>query len=412
IYFIAVAIAFFLPADVSLGFGLGPFLWALVVGILSTLFGIPMNGTLEGRSMWLGVNCRAFVVFGACVGLFIMLLYTGRHYYVNLFRGAFLKEKEPVEVYERWAARAVIFLFPAMVCYLAVIAHIPWLYAFLYVLISLIGSIVTARVIAETGLFHIQIMMFPCVLAWGFFGVRAIGLQHLLIMQLVSMVLLIDPREKLMPFVVNSLKLGEKESVKTGKLGLGMLAALIVGLAVALPVTLYLQYRFGLTNDGWAERMVPQFGFDNAASLKNRLQGQGLTLFDEKGAPGPALVGEGLRTLSPVKYVLPAFAGGLAITLLFSILRLRLSWWPLHPIMFALWATNHMPHFALSFLIGWFLKIIIMQYGGARMVDKVKPIMFGFMAGEILGAFLPCVVGIITWMITGKMPAVFRILPG
>ena len=133
-----------------------------------------------------------------------------------------------------------------------VLIGLDWQLAVLYTLGLVMIFLVMGRIVAETGLFFIQPYTFPCVVLWGIMGAKALGPEALLIMLLMSMVLLIDPREALMPFVVNSLKLVDMHKAKVGKAGVFCVAAVIVGLAVALPLTLYFQYDLGCNkSDGW-----------------------------------------------------------------------------------------------------------------------------------------------------------------
>jgi hypothetical protein len=114
---------------------------------------------------------------------------------------------------------------------------------------------------------------------------------------------------------------------------------------------------------------------------------------------------------SPSGACVVALVAGIVLVLVFTVARLRLSWWPLHPLMFALWATNHVMHFAWSFMIGWAVKLLVVKYGGNPMYERLKPLMVGLVAGEVLGAFLPCIVGWIYWLATGEAKP-FHVLPG
>jgi hypothetical protein len=113
---------------------------------------------------------------------------------------------------------------------------------------------------------------------------------------------------------------------------------------------------------------------------------------------------------SPSGICVASLVAGVGLVLVFTVARLRLSWWPLHPLMFALWATNHVRRFAWSFLIGWAVKMLVVKYGGNRSYEHLKPLMVGLVAGELLGAFVPCIVGWIYWMATGEARPYF-VLP-
>jgi hypothetical protein len=42
---------------------------------------------------------------------------------------------------------------------------------------------------------------------------------------------------------------------------------------------------------------------------------------------------------------------------------------------------------------------------------RLKPLMFGLIAGEMLGGLTPMVVGLVYWLVTGQLPKVFNVLP-
>jgi hypothetical protein len=405
IFFIVIGLAYFVANDVSLSLSVGAVLWALIVGAFAG-YGINLEASVEGTGWWMSVTPRLFIIFGSCLGIFMVLAYTGRRYYRSVALNAFgRKSGDDIGPAETWAFRAFVVLFSLFVVLLAWGADVSLFYALLYTLVAVIGFVVTARVIAETGLLHIQIMIFPCIILWGLFGARMIGVKALLVMQLVSVVLFVDPRESLMPFMVNSLKLLERRGAKLGKPAIWAMVALVAGLAVGLPVTLYIQYDRGLTGDGWAEHMCPKFPFENAVALRNKYEAQGLA-----GAKTETVAEQ--TGFKPIMVCVYALFTGLALVILFTVARLRLTWWPLHPLMFALWATDHVKHFAVSFFVGWAVKVLIVKYGGNYDYDRLKPLMVGLIAGEVLGAFMPCVIGFFFWLITGQPPMAFRVLPG
>lgn len=412
VYFIAIGIAYFIPQEISLAFGFGPFLWVIIVAILAT-HGINPNSAMEGTNWWMGISPKAFLTFGSCFGVFLSILYTGRNYYKAVFsRSVGLKTGESLENHEVWAGRAFALFAFLFISQLAILARVGFAMAILYAAIIFIMAIVTARVIAETGLFHIQIMVFPCVILWGIIGVQGINPNVLLVLQIVSMVLLIDPRESLMPFMVNSLKVLEHRSVKLGRATICTAAAIVLGLAVGLPVTMYMQYDNGATGDRWAEDTVPKMPFDNAVAAQNRLKARGV--FDAAGSgPRTDAVQPGFASkISPNSICVWSLLIGMGLSIGAMVARLRWRWWPIHPLLFVLWATGHIRHFAGAFIIGWLIKVLVTRYGGNRVYEQLKPVMIGLIAGEVFGAVVPCIVGGICWLITGEMPTPFRILPG
>ncbi|MBD3349112.1 MAG: hypothetical protein GF400_07960 [Candidatus Eisenbacteria bacterium] len=407
IYMTAVGIAYFVPTDVALALGIGPWLWALVAGAFAA-FGFALDGVLEGGSWYIGVKPSTFVLFGANMGLFASMVYTGRHYYRSVLKQSFVPgaegEATPNEVL---ACRLFLGLMAAFVLYAAFFAEIGIVLAALYAGILVMLFVVMSRLIAEAGLFYIQPYVFPCVVLWGLFGVNALGLTVLLAMQMLTVVLFIDPRESLMPFMTNSLKLLERRGARRGRTAWIAMGAVVLGLAVALPVTLYIQYDQGSTIwEGWAERAVTRMPFDNAVKVGQRLDAQGM-LDDVTSAGG----GWRPSRISPNWTCIVATLAGLAAVTVFSVVRLRFPGWPVHPILFVTWCTEPVRRLCASFLIGWALKSLVVRYGGGKMHERLKPLAIGLVAGEILGALVPVAIGVIYYLVKGVPPRAFHVLP-
>ena len=112
----------------------------------------------------------------------------------------------------------------------------------------------------------------------------------------------------------------------------------------------------------------------------------------------------------PDKKLMLAFGATLGLVLLFATARRRFPWWPLHPILFVMLGTWETKIMAFSFLLGWLAKVAATHLGGHRVYEKVKPMMIGLIAGEILAATIPMVVGAIYYLITGRIPPAFYVV--
>ena len=222
------------------------------------------------------------------------------------------------------------------------------------------------------------------------------------------MILVMDPRESLMPFMSNSLRLLELRRERLGRTALWCGAAVLLGLAVALPLTFYIQYDQGNAIwESWAEQCVPTMQFQNAIAVKRKLDAQGML------DSSLAYAGwERFRHLAPNAACLWGFAAGLVLVLLFSAARLRFRNWPLHPLLFVTWCTTHIHAFAGAFLLGSLVKWGVLKYGGNRTYNRVRPLMIGLIAGEVLGALLPSIVGAIYYFATGERPKAFQVMLG
>jgi hypothetical protein len=184
--------------------------------------------------------------------------------------------------------------------------------------------------------------------------------------------------------------------------------ALVLGLAIALPLTLYFQYDRGVSwADSWSSKATPRMQFDNIRMVKEKL--------DVQGRLEEAEDVSGLRRfarMKPNSACMIALVAGVLLVLGFVAARIRFPWWPLHPVLFLTWATEPQWRLCGAFIVGWLIKRMTTKYGGAKVYQQMKPLMIGLIAGEVMGAIVPSVIGVIYYSCTGDPPKPFWVLPG
>ena len=402
VYFSFIGIAYLIAADVSLAVGLGPFVFRYLGGVLRD-YGIPVgSGTRFAPRIDRGV------VYGGYIGMFLAMLYTGRHYYLNLVRRiSWLPSNEDIPEAAVWGGRIFVVFISFFVAILALIG-LDWQLAALYALLMVVIFVVMGRIIAETGLFFIAPYLYPCVLIYSVFGQKAIGPQSLMILFVVTCGILIDPRETLMPYLVNGVKLADDCKARIGRAMVFSVVAIGLGLLVATPLTLYIHYDKGVNwNDGWASRMVPKFAPTEVARIRRELTAQG-KLEESEQTSGFS------RFLSPSPHRAGtiAFLFGLGGVLLCMAGRLRFAKWPVHPVIFLVWGGWAGYQTAWPFLIGGGLKLATVKYGGAKAYHRMKPLMFGLIAGDMLAGIGITVFGICYYFVTGEVPKHYLVLLG
>ncbi|MDA0745977.1 MAG: hypothetical protein O2954_05620 [bacterium] len=80
---------------------------------------------------------------------------------------------------------------------------------------------------------------------------------------------------------------------------------------------------------------------------------------------------------------------------LLALLRTWFPWWPLHPLGLAFQYTTGPRYYALSILMVWAAKLLIVHYGGPRMYEKAKPFFYGTVIGYCVGIGIAQVVDLI-----------------
>ena len=154
------------------------------------------------------------------------------------------------------------------------------------------------------------------------------------------------------------------------------------------------------------KRDVPSFAFDTTSKEMDKLASAG-TLQDAGAVTGLAR----FAGISADHRFLMAAGVGLVLVLLLNWARLRWNWWPLHPVLFLVWATVPMAHFAPSFLLGWMVRSAVVRLGGGRGYQKIKPLMYGLIAGDLLGGMLFMGVGVVYYLLNNVRPKLYQIFP-
>ncbi|HEX2949312.1 MAG TPA: DUF6785 family protein [Armatimonadota bacterium] len=404
LYFTAIAFAYFLSTDVSLALGIGPIIWFTVVGILMS-YGISVGGVMTHTP-----TIATFMTFGAYLGFLMVLIFIGRRFYKEIFQRALCLSRSISDKHAEcvWGARLFLAAMLVFIASLCIFGKLDWIMAVVFTVFVVMNFLVISRILAETGAFFIQSNMYASAVLVGLFGGEGLGTSTLIILVMLTAVFLTDPREAFMPFMVNSFKLLDQKAVKIGKVSGFVVVALLLGIGIALPVSMYFQYSRGADrSDKWACEQVPSSGFNAVLSTEQKLEAQGKL---EQASTVSAL--GHFANFSPDPKFMLALGAGLLLTLLFTVGRLRFTKWPIHPVMFLIWNTYPGYAFAFSFLIGWLVKVLATKYGGGKGYRTIKPLMFGLIAGEMTAGLIIIIIGAIYYLKTGQSPQSFRITPG
>ena len=404
LYFSVIGVAYLVSTDVSFSFALVPFVGAMAMGMLSS-YGISFYGGGEHRaSVYTSLNIGSFIAF---VG---MAAYFGRRHYWNVFRRSVgLGQGEGLLDSEVWGAR--VFMCCILLCIGLMMGHgLPLPFALLYMFMISVFYIGVSRVVAQTGLLVMKPAWVPHILLLGLFGGRAVGPTAALIAMFFSAVLFAEGRETVMPYICNSLNLlsREGEGERLGRIAAWAAASATIGLLVGLTVTLCLQYAHGtdMAAGGWFTRSVPSYPFEISTGIAQRLESQGVLEESDNYSPM-----ERLQAIRPERKFAISFVVGAVLVVLCYIGRIRIANFPLNPAVFLLWSWYHCAKLTFSFFIGWAIKAAATRYGGWHYVQKVQVIMFGMIAGDMLGAFIPSLISGLYYLIVGEPPPSFNIMP-
>jgi hypothetical protein len=402
VYGSVVAFAFFLSSSVSFSLGIAEILYMAFAGTLLG-YGIQIEGgLLEGTG-------STMMRFGSFLAVFVMIAYTGRHYFSKVARSLLSSVRSPdVPPYVAWAARVAVISIVLTIGMLRT-AGVGWGFATAFVALELVIFVVMSRMIAETGTFFMHHAWAPVGILTGLLGFGAIGPSSYIALALATSIFSVDSREIFMPFFVNGIKMIDRNDGPTpSKVAPFMLVVIVAGLVVAGVTTLLLQYNHGAAQAGnnFATDWLPLIAFDGLAQRIASATADG-TLASSTFVDGWAR----FAAIKPDTGAIPWLAIGLGIGFGAAVARLRWPFWPLHPIAFLVWSTYPIAMFGPSFLLGWMIKSAVVGTSGARGYHQVKPLMVGVIAGELVSGLGWMLFGAAYYYATGRAPVTYSIFP-
>ena len=175
-----------------------------------------------------------------------------------------------------------------------------------------------------------------------------------------------------MPFQLEGFKMAERSKINYTGIFWAMMLATVVGTIVAFWVILHLLYDKGAASSTLGPPNVPMI-FGNEPW--NRMDGW-------LKAPEPADMAR-----------LTAIIVGFSVTLVLNSLRMKLGWFPFHPVGYAVSSSWSMHLLWLPMFLAWIIKLVILRYGGLKLYRKALPFFLGVILGE-------CIMGSL-WTITG-----------
>lgn len=402
IFLSVVAFTFFLTTEVSLSLGISLIVWAAVGGFL-------VANAIPLRSDWAGADNYNMLMAGAFIGVCLVVLYIGRRHYWDVARASIgFRRGAETPSYSVWAMRVLV------LCVLGAVAllsqqGLDWVLGLPLVLLFLMIFLVIARVNAETGAFFIQTGFMPMAVVVALFGIDAIGPTAYLLMAVASFMIVSDPREAIMAHLANGMQIGDRPGrVSPGRLGPIIGVMVVVGFAAALVTVLTLQHNFGANQrDTWARNSVATMPLDRMSAHISDLSSTG-TLEASMQVRGL----DRLRAISADPNNLGWLGLGAGLVLATAVARLRLPWWPIHPVLFVFWGTYPCAQFWFSFLLGWLIKAAVVKVSGAKGYHAVKPMMIGVIGGELTAGMLWLLWGAAYYFWTGLQPKSYFMFPG
>jgi hypothetical protein len=405
IYFTVIAFGMLLQTRVAGSLALSPYAY-LAVSAIALGNGIDLS---EGGEP----NHFTRFIFGTHCGLLLMIIYGGRRYYGSIAAGivGFGDQAKPQYRTAIWAGRAWIALVIIAVA-LLISSGLSIVMATGFVLMVYLLHVAISRVVMETGFFMAQGMWRPIYILVSIFGAEVIGPTPFVILCIASMMITTGYQEMLMPHALHALHLTDRATGQaTRRLTPWALIIIIAAFLVAGSASALVLHNRGVDfGVEYQARSWPSGPFNRLTQLTSDLSARGSLAESTAAVQNQGAA----RFLSPQpqKAELLGIGLGAALVIGCAVARLRLAWWPLHPVFFIVLGSWSSCVFCASFLIGWLAKLALVRVGGARGFAMAKPLIIGLIAGEVFMAMVGIAIGAIYFLISGLSPPYYGIFIG
>lgn len=380
-YPLVIGLTYFLPLDV--GFSLWFFyLFTKFENVAATAMGYhdPGASLASARLPYVGEQSA-----GAFIGVALFALYGMRSHLRAVMlnalrpRSAIDDENEPMPY--RLAVFGGLAGFGCLVWFGAAIG-MSWYIPIIYFALYYLYVITFTRIRAEAGLpwgYGPDMNVHDLMKAAG--GTRAFTLPNQ-----VGLNLLLwhdmDMRCCEMPNQLEAIKIGESSRMNLRHVAAVIVLASIIGALSSWAAVLTVYYHYGAATakvNDWRTSV----GSTPWRTLKDWI--------DNPTRPDmPRLEGVGV---------------GFVVTAFLTAMRTRFTWWPFHPIGYAVAGTFTMPWLWCATFVGWVLKMLIIRYGGMSSYRKHLPFFLGLILGDYITGS--------TWAIYGSISGVrtYRAFP-
>ncbi len=393
----AVAFTFFLASDIGFSMGIAS-LVTLAAHLVLIRIGIDVAaGSVGGVTQWVNM--------GSFVGYALVLIYIGRTYYWRTFKQSVtFRAQSDTYAGAAWAGRFFLLACAGLV-WMLITAGAGWPVAVVTVGALVLMFLVLARINAEAGVFFYKPAWDIWIAVAGLFSLPVLGPKATIIVCMFGIVLMADPFEALIPYVVNGLKISDLAGIKPARTGAAQTGAFVVALAVAVPVAIWACYNFGTGGTGVGTEWS-QLPFNLAERSITQLNITGQLQQVNNYSPWQRLM-----NIDPSSRFLWSVGVGIGLVILIGSLRLRWPWWPLHPIVLLGFGAWTMGKFGASFLLGWLIKTLVMRLGGPKAYQQARNLMMGVIAGDLCGGFVYMATRYAYYAVTGlRAPGAMNVL--
>ena len=315
--------------------------------------------------------------FGAYMGICVFAILVSRRHFINIFRH-FAGAKTDIDDKEEPISyrSAVWFLVfgSVFLTWFSMRAGLSLMLVIAFWLIFFAMSIAVTRMRAELGPpAHDLHAAGPDRILPVLLGPRAVGTQNLNVFSLYFWFNRAY-RSHAMPFQLEGFKMAERTRMNYRGLFVAMVIATVVGTIVAFWVILHLLYQRGAASADVGPPNVPMiFGWEPWSRMEGWVR-----------SPEP-----------PDLNRAGAIVVGFGATIVLNSLRMKIGWFPFHPVGYAVSSSWSMHLLWLPMFIAWLVKLVMLRYGGLRLYRRALPFFLGVILGECVAGSVWTIVGIV-----------------
>jgi hypothetical protein len=373
VYFTFIGITYFISGRVAFS------LWFF--------FMLKQAASMQSRAMGAEIQDAAWADqhLGAAFAFFAGVLFIGRAHFLTILKQMFRgpRDGEARGAYVSyaivgWTLAACV---AVMAAWLTVVGVSP-LWTAMIVLFILVTHVVTARIVAQTGLVFIRTHASVPQL-YTALPTSAMTPKDVYFGGIFTLLGPYTTRESLLPFTQHAIQVNEQTSPGRPQrrwLLVAIVLALVVGFPIGAASHLHMYYHHSMalnttsTNvESWESLEVWPRDFLQTPVERHA---QGAFAQPQHRPWLQMAIGAGVMTFLQ------------AMALLFSS-------WPFAPVGYLTMGTYYLNNAWFSILIGWVCKVAVVRFGGSRLFEKGKPFFVGLAVGEALAALIWILVGLV-----------------
>lgn len=236
-------------------------------------------------------------------------------------------------------------------------------WSLLTLLFFFIFALVLTRLVSEGGLLFVQAFR-PTDVIIAAAGTRILDAKNLTLLSFIQKVFMFDLRAFSLPSLMDAYKLADVSRIPLRPLLPWIAVSLLTAIISSYVAFMLMAYHLGAVRfNSWFLLVSPQQTLQFVCGYLDHPYGTSIANWMLMGS-------------------------GAVFTWILAKLRSLYTWWPLHPLGYAMGPSWPMIQLWFSLFVGWLLKSLVLRYGGFRGFHAARPFFLGLVVGEFVAAGL------------------------